>query len=1319
MEQIVETVLAHARSLLEQVNVYRIKVQSNIFRNNLSKALVIARQFLQKLGIIFPDTPAPHDIQQGIAQVGELIGDREIEDLAHLPQMTDGEKIAIMQIASSLMSVTYLSGSPLFPLLVFLLVKLSIQYGNTSASALFYVKYSIIICNFLKDVETGVRFGQLAQKLVSQMDSKVLKPQVLLATQLNILHRKSHIKETLKLMQETYIHALEVGHYEVAGYSTNQWCFNSFWCGHPLVTLEQETRTYYNILRQLNQVSTANGCRLLWQFISNLLGAREQPSTLSREPFRESESLPQWLSPHNMFQVSVFSLFKLILCYLFGESESAQSHAVECRRHLIVTGMTNEPQLYFYDSLSVLVKLSPESEEISEVLERVEKNQTELQQHWAKYAPMNYQHKVDLVAAEKCRVFGQKLEAIDLYDRAIQGAKENEYIQEAALAYELAAKFYLSWGKELTAKAYMQEARYCYQIWGAAAKVKDLETRYPQLFTIDRPTSKKNSTTASTTDSRSSSSLDIATVMKASEAISGEIVQDKLLSRLMKILMENVGAQKGYLILETYGQLLIEAAGVMNDERIRVLQSEPVQNCPEVSDSIINYVARTKENLVLNDATREGNFTNDPYIKARQPKSILCAALMNQGQLTAIVYLENNLTAQAFTAERLEVLQLLSGQAAIALTNAKLYAEVKERENRLTQFINATPIGVAVHDTTGQITYANQTAHQLNAIPTIAEANTEKLAAAYQLYLAGTNEFYPTAQMPIVRSLAGETVKVDDMEFHRPDKIVSLEVSSTPIVDETGKINYAIATFQDITDRKQAEQVLADYNRTLEQQVSDRTLELQREIIERQRAEDAAQEANRAKSTFLANMSHELRTPLNAILGFSQLLNRSSNLLQQQQEHLSIITRSGEHLLELINQVLDLSKIESGRATLNPTNFDFHRLLDDIENMFQLPAQNKGLQLLVERMSDVPQYVRTDEIKLRQILINLISNAIKFTSEGCIYVKITNQELGQQISFEIEDTGDGIDVSELDNIFEAFVQTKTGEESQQGTGLGLTIARSFVHLMGGEMTVSSRAGCGTIFKFDIKVNAVERGDRQQKQPSRRVIAIALNQPRYRILVADDAFDNRQLLVKLLSAIGFELYEANNGLEAIEKWEQYSPHLIFMDMRMPVMDGYEATKQIKAKASSRSPFVKGGAGAIESQATAIVAITASSFEEEKAVILSTGCDDFIRKPFREANIFDVLHKHIGVQFVFEELNAAPSLTENEVNVLTKTAFSELPSELVANLQQAISNLDLEQMQTVISQIREINQPLARAIAAWITNFQYEQLLNLIHTLRDET
>ncbi|MEG4007820.1 AAA family ATPase [Microcoleus sp. Pol11C1] len=1310
MEALANLVLENAKTVLDQVQIYELKLENCIRKSKFQEGFNLGLKVLHLLGVVWPQSP------------NNIYIKAEPYNLINLPKMTDPESLAAMSILGGMIGIGYIGIPELLVPLVLTQIDLSIKFGNAPKSSFAYASYGVILCTTIQDIESGYKYGRLGLRLVEKLNAKYLKAGVLDIFGNHILHWKKHLKGSLSILKEAYLCAVETGNIDFIGYSTFDYCFNAYSVGCELKNLGKELIYFYEI-----PINKKNNTCLTWlamylQIIFNLLGKADNPTQLIGEFYNEEKFLPLQplqLELSDRQGLLLLYLNKLILCYLFGKSHEAAKNAVVAEPYLDgVMGMAAIPIFHFYDALAHLSVFADYSNfEKENALKRVSANQEKMQV-WAHHAPMNYLHKFYLVEAEKARVLGQVVEAIDYYDRAISLAKENEYIHEAALAYELAGKFYLFRGKELIAKAYMQEARYCYQLWGAVAKVKDLETQYPQLFTLDIPTKKNISTTTSTTGSPSSSSLDIATVMKASEAISGEIVQDKLLSRLMKILIENVGAQKGYLILETQGKLLIEAEGVMNDEQITVLQSEPVENCQELSETIINYVARTKENVVLNDATHEGNFTNDSYIKARQPKSILCAALMNQGQLAAIVYLENNLTAQAFTPDRLEVLQLLSGQAAIALTNAKLYAEVKERENRLTQFIDAMPIGVAVHDTTGQITYANQTAHQLSAIPTIPEANTEKLAEACQLYLAGTNELYPTAQIPIVRSLGGETVKVDDIEFHRPDKIVSLEVSSTPIVDETGKINYAIATFQDITDRKQAEKVLADYNRTLEQQVSDRTLELQREIIERQRAEDAAQEANRAKSTFLANMSHELRTPLNAILGFSQLLNRSSNLLQEQQEHLGIITRSGEHLLGLINQVLDLSKIEAGRTTLNQTNFDLHRLLDDIEDMFQLPAENKGLQLLVERMSDVPQYVRTDEIKLRQILINLLSNAIKFTSEGGIYVKIKNQEFAQAICFEIEDTGEGIDASELDKLFEAFVQTKTGEESQQGTGLGLTIARSFVQLMGGEMTVSSRAGGGTIFKFEIKVNAVESADRQREQPTRRVIAIAPNQPRYRILIADDAFDNRQLLLKLLSAIGFEVYEAKNGREAIEKWEQYSPHLIFMDMRMPVMDGYEATKQIKAKASSNSPLVNSGGG-IESQSTAIVAITSSSFEEEKAIVLSTGCDDFIRKPFREANIFDALHKHIGVQFVFEELNAAPSFTENEVNVLTKTAFSELPPELVANLQQAISNLDVEQMQAVISQIREINQPLARASAACIKNFQYEQLLNLIHTLRDET
>ncbi|HAX89650.1 MAG TPA: histidine kinase, partial [Cyanobacteria bacterium UBA11370] len=304
------------------------------------------------------------------------------------------------------------------------------------------------------------------------------------------------------------------------------------------------------------------------------------------------------------------------------------------------------------------------------------------------------------------------------------------------------------------------------------------------------------------------------------------------------------------------------------------------------------------------------------------------------------------------------------------------------------------------------------------------------------------------------------------------------------------------------------------------------------------------------------------------------------------------------------------------------------------------------------------------------------------------------------LMFEVSDTGAGIAPDELDSLFEAFVQTKTGKESQEGTGLGLPISRKFVQLMGGEMSVTSEVGKGTTFKFNIKVNIIDASDIETKQPTRRIIALEPNQPRYRILIADDRYDNRQLLIKLLNPFGFELKEASNGQEAIEIWDSWEPHLIWMDMRMPVMDGYEATKQIKST-------TKG-------QATAVIALTASSFEEERSVVLSAGCDDFLRKPFREDDIFTIMHKHIGVRYVYENLNQKDLLIteDEEQNLLTAEVFTTLPQEWVASLKQAILSIDLELSDTLIEQIRPENNALANALKTCLDHFEYKKILNLI-------
>ncbi|MEG3871799.1 PAS domain S-box protein [Microcoleus sp. Z1_B5] len=527
-----------------------------------------------------------------------------------------------------------------------------------------------------------------------------------------------------------------------------------------------------------------------------------------------------------------------------------------------------------------------------------------------------------------------------------------------------------------------------------------------------------------------------------------------------------------------------------------------------------------------------------------------------------------------------------------------------------------------------------------------------------------------------------------ESEIYRKDgSIIWISENCRAVCDEAGNLLYYEGFIKDITDSKQAE-------------------------IKMQQAKEAAEAANKAKSTFLANMSHELRSPLNAVIGFAQVMLRSKTLSQENQEDVGIILRSGEHLLTLINQVLDLSKIEAGRTTINSKSFDLYQLIDDLEDMFALKAEQKGLQLIFDRDAEVPHYICTDEVKLRQVLINLLNNAIKFTSEGGVSMQVkagrrnihknsTDQLPGHYwLHFEVQDTGAGIAAEEINQLFEAFVQTKTGKDSQEGTGLGLAISRQFVQLMGGEITVSSEIGKGALFQFDIQVHLVEGSEIESKKTQRRVVALEPNQPSYRLLIVDDKPLNRQLLVKLLSPLGFELREANNGKEAVDIFREWEPHLIWMDMRMPVMDGYEATKQIKT--------TTGG------QATAIVALTASVLEEERAVILSAGCDDFMRKPFREEDIFVAMGKHLGVRYIYEDPTAvsATGVEESSQEVLIPEAFASLSPDWMAQFKQSILSVDMEAIASSIAQIGTVNPSLASKLQDCINNFEYDRILNII-------
>jgi predicted ATPase/signal transduction histidine kinase len=699
MEQFIDIVTEQAHSLLEQVNVYRIRIQAKTSQRQLNEVLAIGINILQQLGITMTESPTPADIQKSIQEISELIGDREIADFVNLPVMKDANKIAIIQIASSIMSAAYTCGSLLYPLLASLLVKLFLQHGNISISATNYACYSVVLCND-KNIDLAAQFGKLALNVAGKFNDKASKLEVFFLLGSYILHRKSHLKEMLPLLSESYTLGLEVGNLEYAGYAVHNFCLISSWCGQPLAELEQDTRTYYNALVQLKQLGTANYCLIYWQVVLNLLGLAENPTIFSSSALQETEFLPMLRSANDMCGLYLFYSYKLTLCFLFGEVELANNNAFECRNYFMSgAGTVAEPAFYFYDSLIALALLSQASGEgeISTILERVAENQTKLQ-HWADYAPMNHQHKVDLVAAEKCRVLGQKSAAIELYDKSILGAKENEYIQEEALANELAAKFYLNWDKEKIAQVYMQEAYYCYTRWGAKAKVVDLEKRYPKLlapilqqtrstlsthetiFSLGTVTS----TSSHTSNSSVSVALDLATILKAYQALSSEIELEKLLSSLLSIVIENAGADKCVLMLMRDNHLLIRGSMTLGTEPV-VLQHIRVENSQDLPLKLIYKVKHNLRTEALINASADSTLAHDPYIEQYQPKSVLCSPILHQGKLLGILYLENNLIAGAFTRDRVEILNLLCAQAAISLENAQLYERSQEYSQQLEQ----------------------------------------------------------------------------------------------------------------------------------------------------------------------------------------------------------------------------------------------------------------------------------------------------------------------------------------------------------------------------------------------------------------------------------------------------------------------------------------------------------------------------------------------------------------------------------------------------------------------------------------------------------
>ena len=824
-------VLQQAKTVLDIVKVYEVKIETAFAQNQLLESIDTALQVLQQLGIRFPEKPTQLDTQNKLDMIMSHFSEMPIEDLCYLPEMTDLNQLAAMRILSRITISAYFAAPDLVSLLLSKQINLSIQYGNAFISPFVYSSFGgLILCGVVSNIESGYQFGQLALRMLSQSRTHVLKARTLFVVNFFIRHWKEHVREIAEPLLEAYRSGLETGDLEFAAYAPYAYCLQGVIVGKELTELEREMRTYAEaIRRQVQQKTGLIHIQLLQQTVLNLMGHSVTPTCLIGEAYNE-EKQPQ----HELNRVSIFleSFCKLVLCYLFSEYDQAVEHSARAEIHLSQIGVTPTVPVYcLYNSLTRLA-VYPRSSAQEKILKNVALSQKKMKQ-WAHCAPMNCLHKYHLVEAEKARVLGHFSEAEEFYEQAIQGASKNEYIQEEALAYELAAKHYLSRGREKFAQLYMKEAHHCYERWGATAKVKDLETRYPQLFPQTLNVASTPTRTTAKTTSDTSPAFDLAAVMKA-QAISREIELDQLLYSLMQILIENAGAQTGYLILENSGEWVIEAACELNDvENVyatRVLQSISIEN--RLPESIVQYVIRTHESVILDNATREGDFIYDPYIQHHQTQSIFCLPLLNQSKLVGVLYLENQLVTRVFTPDRAQVLHLLSTQAAIAIENAKLYSKLRDGESQIYQFLEAVQVGIGVLDATGRPHYVNQRGIQLLGKGADPNVTPDHLAEVYQVYLAGTDQICSPEEMPIVRALKGERIRTENLEIHQGETIIPIESWGMPVFDEHGNVAYAIVAFQDITERRQAEKLLADYNRTLELQVAERTAALQQSEAE-------------------------------------------------------------------------------------------------------------------------------------------------------------------------------------------------------------------------------------------------------------------------------------------------------------------------------------------------------------------------------------------------------------------------------------------------------------------------------------------------------
>jgi len=1258
MDRLSDETLKNAKTLLDKVKIYTIRLLAYKAQNRLIKAVNTAYEILNLLGLKLPRKTNKFHLSLAFLKNRIVFKGKLNEDIINLPEIKDPYVLELVKIATNTGSVMYSAGYNIeAALLILKMINLSLRHGNSSQSAYTYALYGFVLCS-LNQIDPGYRFGNIALSLVDRFKAKEIKSKVFCLVNTFVLHWKDHLKTTLTPLLNGYQCGLETGDLDSVTWDIFLYCYHSYFCGCELKKLDKEMALYSNVIARHKQKIFLGWNQILRQTVLNLLGNSDKAMHLTGEVYNEDEMRPTLIKANDKTGSFFLHLNKLILCYLFYDYNTASKNAILAKKALgSALGLYASSVFYFYRSLNRLAMLPEVSRaKKKKALKKLAYSQKKLK-NWAHHAPANHLHKFYLVEAEKAKVLDQPDKAMGYYTKAIQGARENEFLQEEALANELAGKFYLAQEQGLVAKTYFQEAFYLYTKWGAEAKVKHLEKTYPQL--LSKKTEKPRSiTTLSKTESTAGLStaghgaLDLISVMKASHAISGEIILPELLRKMVIIVIENGGAEKGILLLEKEGQWLIEAEGFADTDNITVLQSAPVEPKNDndemiIPSAILHYVARTKEIVVIDDGITDIRFASDPYITKYQPRSLLCQPIIYQGRITCILYLENNLATGAFTPDRVEVLQHIASQAAISIENAKLFASSQKTEKKYHDIVENAVEGMFQVSTNNRFISANTAMAKILGYDTPEELLADNLDIVKQCFvdINQAREFYR-----ILRE-KGHGIGFE-MQYYRKDGSISWgSITARPVYDDQDELIYFEGSLVDIMARKEKEN--AD------------------------RAREAAEAATEAKSGFLATMSHEIRTPMNAILGMTELLSESP-LSNEQKDFVETIDASGEMLLSIINDILDFSKIESGQIELEKTVFDLTDLAETSGKILSVKAHEKGLNLSCRVAPDVKPFRIGDPTRIRQIFINLLSNAIKFTEQGEVALEVLNSEGPEVLEFCVRDTGIGIPADKQESIFDSFSQVDTSITRKfGGTGLGLAICKRLVKLMGGRIWIESEEGKGTRFFFTARFPETDQmpesseASAKNLKPALTHEEIAL--PPIHILMAEDIASNQKVMKLYLKDTPITMDIAENGKIAVEKYKNNAYNVILMDIEMPEMDGFTATRAIRKWEEENNKTE-----------TPVIALTAHAFDEQMKKCFDAGCNGFLPKPVKKKEVLAILGK------LFKEKTSDDDVATPE-EIKKKDAEKISSEDLSTNIKIKVRiNADLQELMPDL--FKEINEEI---------------------------